>query len=96
MRRLTTACAVMGALAFVAAACGSSNTPSGGGAAAPKVYNSIGQGEGGLLVRDGDIDAAEPGSGQRRPDERRAALRRATAYSLGRQPDASAQAHASP
>ena len=49
MRRLTTACAVLGALALVAAACGS-NTPSGGGTAAPKVYNSIGQGEGALKL----------------------------------------------
>ncbi|HZT10277.1 MAG TPA: spermidine/putrescine ABC transporter substrate-binding protein, partial [Actinomycetota bacterium] len=49
MRRLTTACAVLAALALVAAACGSSSS-SGAGTAAPKVYSSIGQGEGALKL----------------------------------------------
>jgi len=49
MRRLTTACAVIAALALVAAACGSSNS-TGAGAAAPKVYDSIGTTEGALKL----------------------------------------------
>jgi putative spermidine/putrescine transport system substrate-binding protein len=39
----------MAALALVAAACGSSSS-TGAGAAAPKVYSSIGQGEGALKL----------------------------------------------
>ena len=49
MRRLTTACAVLAALALVAAACGSSSS-SGGGTAVPKVYDSIGTTEGALKL----------------------------------------------
>ena len=49
MRRLTTACAVMAALALVAAACGSSSS-TGAGTAAPKVYDSIGTTEGALKL----------------------------------------------
>jgi len=49
MRRLTTACAVIAALALVAASCGSSNS-TGAGAAAPKVYDSIGTTEGALKL----------------------------------------------
>ena len=49
MRRLTTACAVMAALALVAAACGSSSS-SGAGTVASKVYDSIGTTEGALKL----------------------------------------------
>ncbi len=49
MRRLTTACAVIAALALVAAACGSSNS-TGSGPAAPKMYDSIGTTEGALKL----------------------------------------------
>ena len=49
MRRLTTACAVMAALALVAVACGSSSS-SGAGTVAPKVYDSIGTTEGALKL----------------------------------------------
>jgi putative spermidine/putrescine transport system substrate-binding protein len=51
MRRLTAACAVLGALALVAAACGSeSSSPGGGGSATPSLaaYSSSLQGEGAL------------------------------------------------
>ena len=49
MRRLTTACAVLAALALVAAACGSSSS-SGAGTVASKVYDSIGTTEGALKL----------------------------------------------
>jgi len=49
MRRLTTACAVMAALALLAAACGSSSS-SGAGTVASKVYDSIGTTEGALKL----------------------------------------------